>query len=132
MISRLLFAIISITLDLIFYTLGVFSERKAGILNENHVITFWLGFLFDCLGTITMGTIADGIKLHENEALIRTIHSFTGTIAIVLMLLHASFATFVLLKDDLKTKKVFHKFSIFIWLIWLAPYFVGMILGNTR
>ncbi len=132
MISRLLFAIISITLALIFYTAGVFSERKSHILNENHVIIFWLGFLFDSLGTITMRTIADGIEANKSDTLIRTAHSLTGTAAIILMLFHAFFATYVLLRDNFELKKVFHKFSIFIWLIWLVPYLVGMILGKTR
>ena len=57
---KLIMAIITITLALVFYTIGVFSERKAHIL---------------------------------------------------------------------KKQESFHKFSIFVWLVWLVPYILGMIIG---
>ena len=52
--GKLIFAIITITLALVFYTIGVFGERKAKTLNKNHVIIFWLGLIFDTIGTFTM------------------------------------------------------------------------------
>lgn len=51
--GKLVFAIITITLALIFYTTGVFRERKEKSLNKNHVIIFFLGLLFDTIGTLT-------------------------------------------------------------------------------
>ncbi|HVI40819.1 MAG TPA: HsmA family protein [Anaerovoracaceae bacterium] len=55
----LIFAIIAISFALVFYTIGVWSERKARELKNWHVITFWLGLVFDITGTLTMERIAN-------------------------------------------------------------------------
>lgn len=41
----LLAAIVFITLALIFYTTGVFGERRSGTLTARHVVIFWLVWL---------------------------------------------------------------------------------------
>lgn len=128
MSPKLIFAIIAITSALVFYTIGVFGERRANTLNKKHVITFWLGFMCDTIGTLTMSQIAK-MGVTGVAASSQMIHSVTGVLAIVLMLFHASWATWVLYKNDEKRKATFHKFSITVWLIWLIPYFVGMFIG---
>lgn len=128
MSNILIFAIVAITLALIFYTIGVFSERKAKNLNKNHVIIFWLGLICDTTGTLTMSKIAKS-GANTMSAMGLTLHGITGFLAIVLMLFHAILATWVLYKNEEKKKETFHKFSIVVWLIWLIPYFIGMILG---
>lgn len=60
------------------------------------------------------------------------LHGITGFLAIVLMLFHALWATWVLYKNDENKKVAFHKFSIVVWTIWLIPYFIGMMLGMGR
>lgn len=128
--GKLVFAIITITLALIFYTTGVFRERKEKSLNKNHVIIFWLGLLFDTIGTLTMEQIAkSGIEVINTTS--QRIHGITGTLAIVLMLFHAVWATWVLYKNDEKKKAVFNKFSITVWSIWLIPYIIGMFIGMS-
>lgn len=121
---KLIFAIVTITLALVFYTIGVFGERKAGTLQKKHVIIFWLGLVCDTLGTLTMGVIAKASTVAASP-----IHGITGFIAIVLMLFHAGWATWVLYKNDTAKKQSFHKFSIIVWAIWLIPYFIGMYIG---
>lgn len=128
MSKTLIFAIITITLALIFYTIGVFSERRAKSLNKNHVIIFWIGLLCDTTGTLTMGQIAKSGS-ETMSVLSQTLHGVTGFLAIVLMLFHALWATWVLYKDDESKKIAFHKFSIVVWLIWLVPYIIGMFIG---
>ncbi|KGG80364.1 membrane protein [Caloranaerobacter azorensis H53214] len=115
------FAIIFITSALICYTIGVWSEKIAGILKTWHLVFFWIGFAFDTLGTTLMGKISGGFKFN--------VHGVTGLIAILLMLFHAVWATIVLLKKDQKSMKNFHKFSLLVWFIWLIPYFTGMVLN---
>lgn len=128
--GKLVFAIITITLALIFYTTGVFRERKEKSLNKNHVIIFWLGLLFDTIGTLTMEQIAkSGIEVINTTS--QRIHGITGALAIVLMLFHAVWATWVLYKNDEKKKAVFNKFSITVWSIWLIPYIIGMFIGMS-
>lgn len=45
------------------------------------------------------------------------------------MLFHAVWATGVLYKNDEDQKAKLHKLSIVGWIVWLAPYIVGMIIG---
>src|SRR5699024_11790277 len=54
---------VTITLALFFYTVGVFSERRAHSLQKRHVILFWCGLVFDTTGTTIMSTIAHGSSL---------------------------------------------------------------------
>lgn len=104
-----------ISLALIFYTIGVWSERFQGRLKAWHLIFFWLGLVCDTWGTGLMLELAGGLTAD--------VHGITGVIAIVLMLIHALWATIVLARKDERWIKDFHKFSIVVWLIWLIPYF---------
>ncbi|WP_434290645.1 HsmA family protein [Clostridium botulinum] len=128
--GKLVFAIVTITLALAFYTAGVWSERKCNTLKKWHVITFWIGLVFDTTGTLTMEKIVKtgNTAISSNKL---ALHGITGELAIVLMLLHALWATWVLYKKDENKKVIFHKFSITVWVIWLIPYIIGMIIGMS-
>lgn len=130
MSGKLIFAIITITLALIFYTIGVWSERKANTLKRWHVVVFWIGLLFDTTGTMTMERIAGTGNMSISSTQL-AIHGITGALAIILMLFHAVWATWVLYKNDEKKKAIFHKFSIAVWFVWLVPYIIGMIIGMS-
>ncbi|MEA4826945.1 MAG: HsmA family protein [Clostridium sp.] len=121
----LIYAVIFINLALVFYTIGVWSEKRQGKLKKWHLIVFWIGLVFDTAGTTVMGKIAnEGFKLN--------FHGITGLLAILLMLFHAIWATVVLIKNNEKAKANFHKFSIIVWLIWLVPFLSGVIFGMTK
>lgn len=122
--TDLLFAIITISLALVFYTIGVWSEKFAGRLKLQHVILFWIGLIFDTTGTTLMGEIAGGLDFN--------LHGITGALAIVLMLSHALWATLVYASKNEKRLQNFHKFSLFVWLVWLVPFFTGMLAAMTR
>lgn len=124
----LVFATTSISLALVFYTFGVWGERKANTLKKWHVATFWLGLICDTTGTLTMERIAESGAV-SISTLSSTIHGITGVLAIALMCFHAIWATAVLVKNDDIKKQIFHRFSMTVWLIWLIPYFMGMIIG---
>lgn len=123
--TKLIYAIITITLALIFYTIGVFSERKSGILKLNHIIIFWIGLIFDTTGTTIMSTIS-------NENSLLNLHAITGALAIILMLFHAVWASYVYYKKNTNQLKTFHKFSILVWTLWLIPYVLGIFLGMNK
>ena len=115
-----------ITLALIFYSLGIWSERIAKYLKPWHVVCFWTGFLFDVAGTTAMHIIATApFNIFES-------HTLTGQIALWLMLIHAVWATIVIRKGNDTVRKKFHRYSILVWLIWLIPYFGGMYLGMNK
>lgn len=124
--SLVITSTILITLALIFYSLGVWSERIARYLKPWHVAAFWIGFTFDVSGTYAMHLLAKG-PFDITEP-----HTLTGQFALWLMLIHAIWATRVVLKNNEKLIVSFHKFSIIVWLIWLIPYFGGMYLGMSR
>ena len=109
---------IIITLALIFYSIGVWSERIAGRLKPWHLAFFWLGLICDTWGT--------GLMMEMSGGLTFDLHGTTGLIAIILMLIHAVWASIVLIRKDERWIRNFHRFSVAVWVIWLIPYFSPM------
>jgi uncharacterized repeat protein (TIGR03987 family) len=112
---------ILISLALLCYSIGVWSERLQGRLKGWHLVFFWTGLFFDTVGTGMMMEMAGGISFD--------MHGLTGVVAIALMGVHAIWATFVLWRGDEKWITRFHKFSLLVWLIWLIPYLNGFFLN---
>lgn len=119
----LIAAICVITSALIFYSIGVWGERLQKKLKLWHVLFFLLGLVADTVGTGLMENIARLTGLHDE------LHTITGTIAILLMFVHACWAIWTYTKGSEQAKKHFNRFSIVVWLIWLIPYFIGVYLG---
>ena len=115
------FASIIISAALVFYSIGVWSERIQGRLKTWHLVFFILGLICDTWGTGLMLDFAGGMTLD--------LHGVSGLLAIILMFIHALWALVVLVRKDEKALTNFHKFSLFVWLIWLIPYFSPMIFG---
>lgn len=113
------FAAIIITVALVFYSIGVWSERIQGRLKPWHLVFFVLGLICDTWGTGLMLDFAGGLTFD--------LHGVSGFLAILLMFIHAVWAFVVLIRKDEKALTTFHKFSLFVWLIWLIPYFSPMI-----
>lgn len=114
-------AVIVINLALLFYSIGVWSERLQGRLKPWHTAFFWLGLVCDTWGTGMMFDYVGGMSYD--------VHGISGLLAIVLMLIHAIWATIVLVRKDGRMIVRFHKFSVFVWLVWLVPYFSPMVAG---
>lgn len=112
-------AVIIINLALLFYSIGVWGERLKGRLKVWHTVFFWFGLVCDTWGTGLMFEFVGGMSYD--------IHGVSGLLAIILMLVHAIWATIVLVKKDEKMIVNFHKFSIFVWLVWLVPYLSPMV-----
>lgn len=121
---QLVLAIVTITLALVFYTIGVFAERRAGELKLKHLGLFALGLVFDTTGT----TIMSGIAKAEPVTGI-TLHQITGVLAILLMAFHLIWGIYVYFKGSSQAKHTFHRFSLVVWLFWLVPYIAGMVVG---
>jgi uncharacterized repeat protein (TIGR03987 family) len=108
---------ILISLALVLYSIGVWAERFAGRLKAWHLIFFWGGLVFDSVGT--------GIMFEMAGTIGPDIHTVTGILAIALMLIHAAWATVVLVKKNEAAIVRFHHFSVIVWVIWLIPYLSG-------
>jgi uncharacterized repeat protein (TIGR03987 family) len=117
MTTQLLIASILITLALILYSIGVWSERLARRLKYWHLIFFWGGLACDTTGTGIMFEMSGGLEF--------SIHAVTGIAAILLMFVHAVWATSVLVIKNEKAIANFHHFSVFVWAVWLIPYLTG-------
>lgn len=118
------FPMLIITLALVFYSIGVWSERIAGLLRPWHLIFFISGLICDTWGTGLMMEMAGGLSFD--------LHGISGLLAIILMFIHALWAALVLMRNDENALHNFHKFSLLVWLIWLFPYFSPMVLGSFR
>ena len=103
------------------YSIGVWSERIAGRLKGWHLIFFWIGLATDASGTGMMAAI---------HGLFLNFHVITGIIALLLMFVHAVWASIVLLGKDERAILNFHKFSVFVWTIWLIPFFTGFFMAK--
>jgi uncharacterized repeat protein (TIGR03987 family) len=104
---------------LAFYSIGVWAEKISGRLRVWHFGFFVLGLICDTWGTGMMFEMVGGMSFD--------IHGITGVIAILLMIVHATWALVVLIRKNEKAITKFHKFSIAVWIIWLIPYLSPMV-----
>lgn len=126
MLGLTILSVTLITLALVFYSIGLWSERFARYLKPWQVFCFWLGIIFDVSGTYTMHLIS------TKEFNIFDLHTLTGQIALWLMLVHVVWAQYVILKGSENMRRKFHVYSIHVWLVWLVPYFGGMYLAMNK
>lgn len=118
----LLFAIVFINTAMVLYTVGVWAERIQRRLKWWHLWFFWSGLVCDTIGTTAMAEIGGALFKFN-------FHGLTGMTAILLMLFHSAWATRVLMQKDEKRILTFHRFSIFVWIMWMIPMIGGMLLG---
>ncbi|AHF09923.1 MULTISPECIES: HsmA family protein [Dehalobacter] len=119
-----LIGMVFISLALLIYSIGVWSEHFQRRLKWWHVITFYCGLICDTIGTGAMGLMVGGLLQF-------TFHGLTGLAAIIIMFFHAIWATVVLMKNNEQMIGKFHKFSILVWVIWLIPMITGAIFGAS-
>ena len=117
MSPTLIGAVVAILTAAVLYTIAVFAEWRSGELKPWHVALFWAGLVFDTIGTTLMGRIAGGFELN--------IHGVLGVLAIVIMLVHAAWATTVLVLKREKLMRNFHHFSLTAWTLWMISLVTG-------
>ncbi len=116
---------IFITAALITYTIAVWGEQITKELKPAFVGMFCIGVTCDFTGTLMM-TLITSSPLGFYETLF---HIITGATAIFLMLIHAIWAIRVLIQNDEISAARFHRFSKFVWLFWLIPFFSPVFTG---
>lgn len=131
MSPTLVIASVAITAALVLYTAGVLSERRGGRLTGGNLALFWAGLVCDTTGTTLMTMMANAGGGQGAPA----IHGITGALAIVLMLFHAVWATVTFVRcrraDEAAERRsaAFNRFSTVVWLLWLVPYVIGLLVG---
>ena len=109
-----------VTSTILLYHRRVMGETIKGVepLTFNCLLS---RFTFDLIETTAMRSVSSGFTFD--------IHGITGFIALVLMLIHVLWATWVLVKGTEQQKTNFHKYRLMVWLFWLIPFFIGMIIN---
>jgi len=115
--------LLSVTLAFVFYTWGIWGARRGGEIKTRHVVFLWLGLILDAGGT---GLMAMEIGYYRMD-----IHGIIGTVAILLMLVSAIWATVAKNKGDAATTTTYLRASIWVWAFWLLPYFYGFIANRV-
>ena len=117
----LIAAVASILTAAVVYTIAVFSEQRSGVLKPWHLALFWFGLAFDTIGTTLMSDIAGGFRFN--------IHGALGALAIVLMLVHAGWATIAIVFKQEGVLRKFHTFSTHVWGLWMLSLVSGFVLN---
>lgn len=120
----LISSIIIITLALVFYTIGVMGEFRRKYLEVRDAVWFGAGLLADATGTFLMNRISESGESYLSP-LASILMSISGSMALLLMLIHLILAIVFLKKDKYREK--FHTVSITIWSFWLIAYALGPI-----
>ena len=124
----LLPAVVTITLALVFYSVGVWGEHLQKILKWWHIVFFALGLTADAAGTLMMSSIAGQRRAQGVPATwLDTVMAWTGVLAILLMAVHLAWAIVVRIRNRQDELQSFHRFSLAVWAIWLVPYTVGAV-----
>lgn len=113
----LITATVSILLAAVVYSIAVFAEFRSHDLKPRHLALFWTGLVFDTVGTTLMGRIAGGFKFN--------VHGVLGVSAIVIMFVHAAWATTVLVLGRERLRRNFHHFSLTAWTLWMVSLATG-------
>jgi uncharacterized repeat protein (TIGR03987 family) len=117
MSPQLIVAVVTILLAAVLYTIAVFAEHRSGVLKPWHVALFWAGLVADTTSTTLMSGLAGGFEWN--------LHGSLGVLAIVLMLVHAVWATVAIVQRKESVLLNFHKFSLTVWGLWMASLLTG-------
>lgn len=117
----LIIAVSAIITAAILYTVVIFSEYRSRTLRGWHVAVSWVAWVLDVSSTTLMAGLRDGFKFNA--------HGLPGVIAVTLMFILSLIGTYVLRsgREDLKEK--FHYLSIAVWVLWMASFVTGIVLG---
>ncbi len=124
-----LYGAIFFTLAFAFYSIGIWAEFFAKRLKPWHAGAFLLGVITDTIGT--------GFMVEHVGGILFNMHSIIGILGLLLMIIHFVWALIVLARTEVtrhgasaeKALVEFHKYSVAVWVIWMAAYLSGVYLG---
>lgn len=122
--SKLIAAIILVTVALILYTWNIFGMRKQ--LLKKHVIGLSIAWCCDLIATILFFLIGQQIKTKMTPMVI--FHTWLGYLALILMLI------LVILVIRHWRNSVHHlpanirNYALISWVIWIIDYLAGMLM----
>lgn len=120
----LLYAVILFTFALVLYSISVWSERLQGHLKIWHLIVFGAGVFTDALATL--------LTIKAVGTIVFTLHAVFGFVSLFLMALHFGWAVIAFARNRKAGMQQFHRFSLFVWSIWLLSYITGFVSGLQK
>lgn len=121
---KVMFGVSCILIALVCYTVSVWNQVYTKKLKPKHLVLFWVGLVFDAIGTVIMFIIAGKLKLD--------IHGLTGILGFILMAINTIWATISILKTNSQSKFKLYIVSFTVWTIWLIPFFTGIFLNINK
>jgi uncharacterized repeat protein (TIGR03987 family) len=115
-------AVMLMIVALVFYTVSVWAERFIG-LKGTIVCMFVTGFTVDATGICMMAT---HVKI--NASAVEHVHVCIGIVAAVIIALHATWALAVYFRQNKSWEKLFRRYSVYAWGIWLLSLISGGLL----
>ena len=76
-----------------------------------------------------MSTLKGTLNYSLDSERINKLHTLSGTLAIIIMLIFSLYSTFIFVNHIEKQKLALYKFSLWAWLLWLIPYTLGIYIG---
>lgn len=124
MSNLILLSVGFITLALILYTTAVWLNWRAKMLVPAYIVIFYFALAADALATKMMGARVETIRWD--------LHTISGYAALGLMALLTLYGTVALIQRRQEWLAGFHKLALPIWVIWVASYVTGVVLGIQR
>ncbi len=112
------------TIALLFYSIGIWSQYYYGKPGWQHVSLFWSGVIADSIATERVFNMVGYLQI--------SFHSITGMLGLLMMGVHATWATVAVLRGKESELKRFHRLSLFVWSFWLISYTTGAMMGLQR
>jgi uncharacterized repeat protein (TIGR03987 family) len=123
--SIILISVISITAALVLYTIAVWRIWRLKLLTTATIVMLWLGLTADALATKMMGLSIEG-------EIVWDFHTISGYTGLALMGVLAAAGTWAKWSGREAMLTSFHRFAIPIWIIWVASYVTGVVIGIQR
>ncbi len=125
-------SIIFMSLALLLYSAGVFLERKDKEVWPRHAVLYGIALAFDII-SVTIITVYAGLKTGDPIPTVITsnVNIIEELVGVVLLSVNVIWAIAVLREGTDKQLEIYHKFSLIIWVLWLAMYFLGLRTGTN-
>jgi uncharacterized repeat protein (TIGR03987 family) len=123
--SIILISVISITMALLLYTIAVWRIWRLKLLTTASIVLLWVGLGADALATKMMGLSIEG-------EIVWDFHTISGYTGLGLMAVLAAAGTWAKWSGREAMLTSFHRFAIPIWIIWVASYATGVVIGIQR
>jgi uncharacterized repeat protein (TIGR03987 family) len=121
----ILISVISITTALVLYTIAIWRNWRMRLLTTAQIILLWFGLAADALATQVMGLSIEG-------EIVWDFHTISGYLGLGLMAVLAVMGSWAKWSEREAVLMSFHRFAIPIWIIWVASYATGVVIGIQR